>query len=92
MVPGAPSMVGLGCSKLLVCVAVKDVIRDRAVWYYEAVKENGWEGEAELFEVEDEDHAVHISNLKSEGAKKMMKHLASFLHWPNLIEACDLWL
>lgn len=34
--PGAPSLAKLGCSKILVCVAEKDGIRDRGVWYFEA--------------------------------------------------------
>ncbi|TKY71194.1 2-hydroxyisoflavanone dehydratase [Spatholobus suberectus] len=77
--PGAPSLATLGCSKLLVCVAGKDRLRDRGVWYYEAVKNSGWQGQVELFEVEDEDHAFHIYNSQTENAKYMITRLASFL-------------
>nr|ACU20437.1 unknown [Glycine max] len=43
---GAPSLATLGCSKMLITVAVKDQLkfRDRAVFYYEAVKDSGWKG------------------------------------------------
>lgn len=76
---GAPSLVGLGCSRMLVCVAGKDRLRERGVWYYEAVKKSGWKGEVELFEVEEEDHAFHIYYIDSHNANVMIKRLASFL-------------
>ncbi|PRQ38694.1 putative carboxylesterase, 2-hydroxyisoflavanone dehydratase [Rosa chinensis] len=80
MVSGAPSLAGLGCSRLLVCVAGKDELRDRSVWYYNLVKESGWKGEVELFEVEGEEHCFHILYEKeTENVKKMIKRLADFL-------------
>ncbi|XP_052734183.1 2-hydroxyisoflavanone dehydratase-like [Vigna angularis] len=48
--PGAPSLDGLGCSKIIVCVASEDKIRDRGVWYLEGVRKSGWQGKLELFE------------------------------------------
>ncbi|KAJ4847529.1 hypothetical protein Tsubulata_003953 [Turnera subulata] len=77
--PGAPALAGLGCSRLLVCVASKDQLRERGVWYHNLVKESGWTGELELFEVEGEDHAFHIFDTTTDNAKIMIKRLASFL-------------
>lgn len=77
--PGAPSLAGLGCSRLLVTVAEKDGLRDRGVSYYNAVKESGWEGEVELVEVKGEEHAFQIVNFGTENAKNLIKRLASFL-------------
>ncbi|KAK8511063.1 hypothetical protein V6N13_013474 [Hibiscus sabdariffa] len=77
--PGAPSLAGLGCSRLLVSVAGKDLLRDRVIMYYNAVKESGWKGELELVDVEGEDHAFHILVYESENAEKLIKRLASFL-------------
>jgi acetyl esterase/lipase len=77
--PGAPSLAGLGCSRLLVTVAENDVLRDRGVFYYNAVKESGWEGEMELIQVEGEDHAFQIIHFGTENAKNLIKSLASFL-------------
>ena len=81
MVSGAPSLAGLGCSRLLVCVAGKDELRDRGVWYYDSVRESGWKGEVDLFEVEEEEHCFHIFRKKeeNENVKKMIKRLADFL-------------
>lgn len=41
---GAPSLASLGCHKVLIFVAGKDDLRDRGIWYCDAVKESGWEG------------------------------------------------
>ncbi|KAE8728133.1 2-hydroxyisoflavanone dehydratase [Hibiscus syriacus] len=79
VVPGAPSLAGLGCSRLLISVAGKDLLRDRGILYYNAVKESGWQGELELVEVEDEVHAFHIDVYDSENAEKHIKRLAAFL-------------
>ncbi|KAE8722613.1 2-hydroxyisoflavanone dehydratase [Hibiscus syriacus] len=79
VVAGAPSLAGLGCSRLLVSVAEKDLMRDRRILYYDAVKESGWKGELELVDVEGEDHAFHILVHESDHAKKLIQHLASFL-------------
>jgi acetyl esterase/lipase len=78
--PDAPSLTGLGCSKIFVCVCGKDILRDRGIWYYEAVKKSGWEGELELFEESEEDHVYHIFHPESENSAKLIKRLASFLH------------
>lgn len=75
----APSLEGLGCCRLLVSVAEKDWLRDRGVWYCEAVKKSGWKGEVELIEIEGEDHAFHIGTPGTENANRLIKRLADFL-------------
>ncbi|GAB4851115.1 hypothetical protein Ancab_030409 [Ancistrocladus abbreviatus] len=77
--PAAPSLAGLGCRRVLVCVAGKDELRERGKRYVEAVKESGFDGEVELFEAENEDHVFHIFNQECEAAKEMHKRLASFV-------------
>ncbi|XP_030973920.1 2-hydroxyisoflavanone dehydratase-like [Quercus lobata] len=78
--PGAPSLTGIGCDRMLVCVAGKDkMIKERGVWYFEIMRKSGWKGEIELFEVEEEGHIFHIFNIESENAKAMVKRLASFI-------------
>ncbi|KAF3972023.1 hypothetical protein ACB098_02G021700 [Castanea mollissima] len=78
--PGAPSLTGLGCDRMLVCVAGKDLaIKERGIWYFDMVRKSGWKGDVELFEVEEEDHNFHICNIESENAKAMVKRLASFI-------------
>ncbi|XP_012069581.1 2-hydroxyisoflavanone dehydratase [Jatropha curcas] len=77
--PDAPSLAGLGCSRLFISVAENDTLRDRGFLYYNAVKKSGWGGEIEIHEVEGEVHAFHIRNCDTENAKNLIKHLASFL-------------
>ncbi|KAF2284156.1 hypothetical protein GH714_019621 [Hevea brasiliensis] len=77
--PGAPSLAKLGCSRLLVTVASLDMLRDRGVSYYEAVKKSGWKGDIEMIEVEGENHAFHIMNSGTQSSENLIKHLASFL-------------
>ncbi|GAB4843426.1 hypothetical protein Ancab_013388 [Ancistrocladus abbreviatus] len=76
---GAPSLAKLGCSRALVLVAGNDDLRDLGVEYFNAVKESGYGGKVELFEVEGEGHAFHLLNPDTENAKLMFKRLASFL-------------
>ncbi|XP_010024366.2 2-hydroxyisoflavanone dehydratase [Eucalyptus grandis] len=79
-VTGAPSLAGLGCGRLLVSVAEKDLLRNRGLKYCEAVKESGFKGEVELVEAEGEDHAFHIVTYEKESAQVMIKRLAAFLN------------
>ncbi|KAG6674741.1 hypothetical protein I3842_15G060100 [Carya illinoinensis] len=85
---GAPSLVGLGCKRVLVCVAEKDMLRDRGWLYYEALGRSGWKGSLEIKETEGEDHAFYLNDLESEKAKDLIKHLAAFYNnkdMPTLI-------
>ncbi|KAJ0599866.1 putative 2-hydroxyisoflavanone dehydratase, Carboxylesterase [Helianthus annuus] len=75
----APCLAGIGCRRLIVCVASQDELRDRAVHYYDAMREGGWEGELSVFEVEGEGHGFHIFNPNTKNAKEMFKRLAGFL-------------
>ena len=72
-------MVEFGCSKIIVCVAGKDRLREIGVWYYECVKKSGWQGKLVLFEEKGEGHVYHLFKPESENAIKLIKLLASFL-------------
>ncbi|KAL4564607.1 hypothetical protein LXL04_028673 [Taraxacum kok-saghyz] len=78
-VKDAPSLASLGCKRLIICVASEDELRDRGVYYYERVKESGWEGELSIFEVQGEGHSFHIFNPETQNAKDMFERLAAFL-------------
>uniref|UniRef100_A0A2P2NZL5 Uncharacterized protein MANES_18G032900 n=1 Tax=Rhizophora mucronata TaxID=61149 RepID=A0A2P2NZL5_RHIMU len=77
---GAPSLAGLGCERVLVCVAEKDVFRRRGWLYYEALSGSGWMGVAEIAETEAEDHGFHLNDLESEKANDLVKRIAAFLN------------
>ena len=64
---------------MLVTVSEKDEMRDRGICYYEELIKSKWEGEAELVQVEGEEHAFHILHFETQNAKTLIKGLASFL-------------
>ncbi|KAL0367554.1 UNVERIFIED_CONTAM: 2-hydroxyisoflavanone dehydratase [Sesamum radiatum] len=76
---GAPRLSGLGCSKIIVCLAEKDPLTARGLVYAEEVKKSGWKGEVEVMEIEGEGHCFHLYNPKTDKAKNLIKRLASFI-------------
>ncbi|XP_020591318.1 probable carboxylesterase 2 [Phalaenopsis equestris] len=74
---GAPSLATLGCRRVFVGVAERDLLRDRGRLYYEKLKESGWEGEAEFLELEDEDHGFKPGSLK---AVELMDRIVNFFN------------
>ncbi|GAA0152743.1 hypothetical protein LIER_11148 [Lithospermum erythrorhizon] len=47
----APSLTGLGCSKMLVVVGELDPLRIAGIQYVDEVKKSGWKGEIDLIDV-----------------------------------------
>ena len=65
-------LTGLGCSRMIACVAGKDSLRERGVSYYESVKKSGWQGKLEFFEEKDEGHVYQLFNVEGENTKKFI--------------------
>ncbi|KAL0367548.1 UNVERIFIED_CONTAM: 2-hydroxyisoflavanone dehydratase [Sesamum radiatum] len=76
---GAPSLSVLGCSKIIVCLAEKDMLTARGLVYAEEVKKSGWKGEVEVVEIKGEDHCFHIYDPHTVKAKNLIKRMASFI-------------
>ncbi|XP_043713860.1 probable carboxylesterase 2 [Telopea speciosissima] len=74
-----PSLVGLGCTRVLVFVAEKDILRDRGWLYYEVLARCGWMGVVEITETEEENHVFFLHEPESEKARDLFTHLALFL-------------
>ncbi|KAK9167142.1 hypothetical protein Scep_002333 [Stephania cephalantha] len=75
-----PNLSGLGCRRVLVCVAEKDVFRERGRLYFEALGGCGWEGVVEFFESDDEGHVFHLFKPDCEKAKELIKEVGLFLN------------
>ncbi|PSS26098.1 2-hydroxyisoflavanone dehydratase [Actinidia chinensis var. chinensis] len=75
-----PGLCKMGCSKVMVCVASKDLLKPRGEDYCEILKNRGWEGTVELVESEGEDHCFHLFNPTNEKAVVLMQTLASFIN------------
>ncbi|KAJ6385760.1 hypothetical protein OIU77_028851 [Salix suchowensis] len=80
--PAADSirMASLGCTRVLICLAEKDVLRQRGLYYYETLRKSGWGGEVEIAETEGEDHVFHLFNPNCDNAEALLKKLASFIN------------
>ncbi|KAL6960294.1 hypothetical protein U1Q18_005666 [Sarracenia purpurea var. burkii] len=77
---GAPSLARLGCRRVLVCVAEKDVFRDRGWVYFRALGRSGWTGVVEIHETEGEDHGFHFFDFESKKARDLIGRLAAFFN------------
>lgn len=76
---GAPSLSGLGCSKIMVCLSEKDATTARGKVYAEEVKKSGWKGEVEVVEVAGEDHCFHVYFPEKDKAKNLINRMAAFI-------------
>ncbi|ONH91532.1 hypothetical protein PRUPE_8G121700 [Prunus persica] len=70
----------LGCEKVLVCVAEKDVLKDRGWHYSEILKKSGWNGAVEVIEAKGEGHVFHLFNPICDNAVALEKKIVSFLN------------
>ncbi|KAI3889778.1 hypothetical protein MKX03_033816 [Papaver bracteatum] len=70
----------LGCDRVLVFVAEKDVLKDMGWVYFETLKNCGWSGVVEIMESQVENHVFHLTNPTCENAVNLMKRFVSFLN------------
>ncbi|OMO63195.1 Alpha/beta hydrolase-3 [Corchorus olitorius] len=74
------SLASLGCTRVLVCVAEKDLLRHRGCHYVEELKKSGWGGEVELMEAQGEEHVFHLNKTSCENAVAKLKKVAAFMN------------
>ena len=72
-----PNLSKLGCKRVLVYVAEKDILRDRGWFSKEALEKNEWAGDVEVI---GEDHVFNLFFPKEENALSLLKKLASFIN------------
>ncbi|KAL0697925.1 hypothetical protein Bca4012_054047 [Brassica carinata] len=71
---------GLGCVRVLVMVAGKDVLAREGRVYAEKLVVSGWEGgRVEVVETKDEDRVFYIRNPDSDNARLLVQRIAEFL-------------
>lgn len=73
-------LVKIGCRRVLVCIAEKDGLKERGLFYYETLKKSGWSGVVQILETEGEGHVFHLFNPSCENAVDLVKNLASFIN------------
>ncbi|KAG9450947.1 hypothetical protein H6P81_010912 [Aristolochia fimbriata] len=74
------AMAGLGCGRVLVCVAEKDGLRSWGWAYYEGLRSSGWNGTVEIVESEGEDHVFHLKKPESGHVRELMNRLVDFIN------------
>ncbi|KAL9415098.1 hypothetical protein AB3S75_043383 [Citrus x aurantiifolia] len=74
------SLANLGCKRVQVHVAEKDLMRDRGWFYYEKLKESGWGGEAKIIESKGEPHIFYLLGPTCDSAVAMRNKIASFFN------------
>ncbi|KAF3639219.1 hypothetical protein FXO37_24047 [Capsicum annuum] len=77
---GAPGLMSLGCRRVLICVAEKDILKDRGWAYYQALGLSGWMGVVEIQETQGEDHVFPLNDLHCQKAQDFIKDLAHFFN------------
>ncbi|CAH2035883.1 unnamed protein product [Thlaspi arvense] len=77
---GSPDLEGLGCERVMVTVAEKDILRERGKMYYERLVKSKWTGEAEIMETKGKDHVFHIFEPDCDEAIEMVRRLALFIN------------
>ncbi|XP_062019912.1 probable carboxylesterase 12 [Rosa rugosa] len=76
-----PKLGGLGCEKVLVCVAENDTLKHRNWYYSEVLRKSGWKGAVEVLEAKGEGgHVFHLFNPTCDSAQAMLKKITSFIN------------
>ncbi|KAI3509527.1 hypothetical protein L1887_24880 [Cichorium endivia] len=75
-----PKVSDLGCSRVLVCVAEKDILKDRGWFYKEILGKNGWKGDIEVIEDKGEDHVFFLFNHSADSACTLRKRICTFIN------------
>jgi len=74
-----PRLSSLGCNRVLICVAEKDIFRHRGWYYKEVLSKSGWKGVVEVMDAPGEDHVFHLYNPTCDNAVNLMKKMVFFI-------------
>ncbi|PIN12809.1 Arylacetamide deacetylase [Handroanthus impetiginosus] len=77
---GGASLARLGCSRVQIFVAEKDVLKSRGKLYFEVLGKSGWMGIVGIHEAEGQSHVFHLFDLDGEKAKERMRKMAAFFN------------
>lgn len=70
---------GLGCGRVLVMVAEKDLFVRQGLGYVVKLEKSGWVGRVEVMETKDESHVFYLRNPDSDNARQVVQRFAEFL-------------
>ncbi|XP_023747592.1 probable carboxylesterase 2 [Lactuca sativa] len=75
-----PKVSDLGCSKVLVCVAEKDVLKDRGWYYKDILGKSGWNGSIEVIEEKGEDHVFFLFSHSADSSCTLRMRICTFIN------------
>ncbi|KAK4563074.1 hypothetical protein RGQ29_005535 [Quercus rubra] len=75
-----PKLGSLGCKRVLICIAEKDLFKDRGWYYSELLGKSGYRGVVEVMEAKGEDHVFHLKNSTCENSVALLKRIVSFIN------------
>ncbi|KAI3786305.1 hypothetical protein L1987_39895 [Smallanthus sonchifolius] len=75
-----PKVSDLGCSRVLVYVAEKDILKDRGWYYKDILGKSGWRGEIEVIEDKGEEHVYFLDNPSADSACTMRMRICIFIN------------
>ncbi|XP_023747534.1 probable carboxylesterase 2 [Lactuca sativa] len=75
-----PKVSDVGCSKVLVCVAEKDILKDRGWYYKDILGKNGWNGDIEVIEDKEVDHVFFLFYPSADNAVTLRKRICTFIN------------
>ncbi|PWA35580.1 alpha/Beta hydrolase fold protein [Artemisia annua] len=75
-----PKVSNLSCSRVLVCVAGKDILKDRGIYYKVILGKNGWKGDIEVIEDKEEDHVFFLNSPLADISCTLRKRICSFIN------------
>ncbi|KAI3509528.1 hypothetical protein L1887_24881 [Cichorium endivia] len=78
-----PKLSDLGCSRILVCVAEKDIGKDRGWYYKDVLGKNGWNGDIEVVEDKGEDHVFFLFYPSTVSAGNLRKRICTYINQNN---------
>lgn len=70
----------LGCTKVIIFVAEREVLKHWELYYKELLEQIGWGGKVEVVETKDVEHIFHIYDPTTHKAKSLVKSVASFVN------------
>lgn len=74
-----PNLKRMRSDRVLVCVAEKDGLRNRGVYYYDTLKKSEWHGNVEFYETFGEDHCFHMFTPNSKNVGPFLQKLVNFI-------------
>ncbi|CAI9268450.1 unnamed protein product [Lactuca saligna] len=75
-----PNSSAFGSSKILVCVAEKDPLRERGLSYKKVMETSGWKGKVELMESKGERHVFFLINPSCENSRSLRNRICNFIN------------